>query len=253
MLPQILIIGTQKGGTTSLFRYLTQNPRISSSTVGKEVHYFDKKIREGADYSDFFSGQEYEIDATPIYLFHEKVPERVAKYYADCARDLPLKIIALLRNPVDRAWSHYWHERGLDKESEDFKSAIIRELRLKIEDKIKPSNPEIYSHYTYLHRGFYSEQLERWLKLWSSDDIKVIASERFFNRPEQVMNEIYDFLDVPLKLPTSYATYLSQDYPEMDDGSRRLLNSLYSYEYVKLLETTNQNSLDFDIGWWFGT
>ncbi|MFN8451844.1 MAG: sulfotransferase [Anaerolineae bacterium] len=125
--PQFAIIGGQKCGTTSLYAYLLQHPRVVS--LFKEVHFFDNNYYKGRRWyrAQFpLAGAPSEdalitFDASPYYLFHPAAPQRVAALYPD------MKLIALLRNPVDRAYSHYSHNRQSTAEKLSFEDAIRAE------------------------------------------------------------------------------------------------------------------------------
>lgn len=103
---QFLIIGAQKCGTSSLFYYLLQHPELALPEK-KEIHFFDAKHQNGIGwYEDHFShkkkADKQTGEATPYYLFHPLVPQRIAIHYPQ------IKLIVLLRSPIDRAYSHFW-------------------------------------------------------------------------------------------------------------------------------------------------
>ena len=109
-LPSALVIGAQRSGTTSIFNYLIQHPDVVAP-LGKEIHYFDLHYDQGVrfyrgrfPYSHRLRNGAITLDATPYYLVHPLAPERAAGLLPD------IKLIALLRNPIERAFSHYQHE-----------------------------------------------------------------------------------------------------------------------------------------------
>lgn len=114
--PDFIIIGVQKGGTTSLYSYLTQHPQIAPATQ-KEIHYFDFNFDKSTDWycSHFSTSSEGEYllagEASPYYIFHPQVPQRIYDLFPQ------VKIIALLRNPVERAISHYYYYIKIQYES----------------------------------------------------------------------------------------------------------------------------------------
>ena len=176
--PDFVIIGAQKGGTTSLYRYLTEHPDVGGATK-KEVHFFDRSYHKGMDWylAHFPERGESTVvgESSPSYLFHPDVPERVR-------RTLPhAKLIVLLRNPVDRAYSQY--QMRLRRVGEDsFEEAVDEELaRL-------PSNGELpgpeKGHHAFLPRGVYADQLQRWLAVFPREQFLVLHSEAFFTRPD---------------------------------------------------------------------
>src|SRR5262249_27856015 len=130
-----VIIGTQRGGTTSLYRYLIDHPDVAGAMLTKEVHYFDTNLRRGPGwYRAFFptkaardrhrrrTGRELVAgEASPYYLFHPLVPDRAHELLPDA------KLVVMLRDPVERAFSHHGHEVELGYEQLGFAEALDRE------------------------------------------------------------------------------------------------------------------------------
>ncbi len=200
-LPSVLIIGTQKGGTTSLFSYLVQHPDMLPS-LRKEVHYFDFHYARGLRwYRGHFPyahrlRRSLTLDATPYYPSHPLGPERAARLLPQ------VKLIAALRNPVDRALSHYQHEVRGGRESLSFAEAIEKEPeRLAGEEERLRSEPGYYSwnhhRYAYTRRGLYLEQLRRWMQHFPRSQLLVLQSERLFRDPVAATAAVHDFLGLP--------------------------------------------------------
>jgi hypothetical protein len=198
-LPQLLILGAQRSGTTSLFHYLVQHPDVLPP-FGKELHYFDAHYARGVTwYRGRFPFRHrlrngtLTLDATPYYLVHPLVPQRAAQL-------LPtVQLIALLRNPVDRALSHYQHEVRGGRESLSFAEAIAREPeRLAGEEERLRADPGYYSwnhhRYSYALRGRYVEQLRRWLQYYPRSQLLVLQSEWLFRDPAQATAAVHRFL-----------------------------------------------------------
>ena len=129
LLPDYLIIGAQKCGTGSLYRYLNQHPRIKSG-ITKEVRFFDKYYNRGINwYRVFFPfkdllGRKYLTgDATPRYLDHPHAPKRVKEIIPN------VKFIVLLRNPIDRAYSMYNMRVSRGRETHSFEESLAPSLR----------------------------------------------------------------------------------------------------------------------------
>src|SRR6266540_3594706 len=151
-LPSVLIIGAQRSGTTSLFNYLTQHPDVLPP-LGKEIHYFDFHYARGVDYyrgrfpySHRLRNGALTLDATPYYLMHPLVPQRAARLLPD------VKLIAVLRNPISRALSHYQHEVRGGREPLSFVEALDKEAeRLAGEEERLREEPGYYSwnHHRY--------------------------------------------------------------------------------------------------------
>ena len=197
--PSALVIGAQRSGTTSLFSYLVQHPDVLPP-LGKEIHYFDFHYAQGVNY---YRGRfpyahrlrrgAMTLDATPYYLVHPLVPERAARLLPQ------VKLIAVLRNPVDRALSHYQHEIRGGRETLSFAEAIEKESeRLAGEEERLRNEPGYYSwnhhRYSYLRRGLYLEQLRRWLQHFPRSQLLVLQSEQLFREPAATMAAVHSFL-----------------------------------------------------------
>jgi hypothetical protein len=236
--PDFVIIGAQKAGTTSLYRYLTGHPNVGGATK-KEVHFFDRSYDKGMDWylAHFPERGEFTVvgESSPSYLFHPDVPERLR-------RTLPhAKLIVLLRNPVDRAYSQY--QMRLRRVGEDsFEEAIDEELtRL-------PSNGELpgpeKGHHAYLPRGVYADQLRRWLAVFPREQFLVLHSEAFFARPDEGLLRTLAFLGLPHWSPAEFEVHNPGAYLEMNPATRRRLQEFYAPHNHRLYEL-----LDWDFGW----
>jgi hypothetical protein len=216
-LPEVLIIGAQKAGTTSLFNYLVRHPDILPP-FGKEIHYFDLHYSRGVrwyrgrfPYRRRLHGGTLTLDASPYYLVHPLVPPRAAQL-------LPkVKLVALLRNPIDRAFSHYQHEVRAGREFLSFAEAIEKESeRLAGEEEHLRSDPHYYSfshhRYSYAIRGCYIDQLRRWVECFSRPQLLVLQSERLFRDPAATSAVVYDFLGLPRHRLDRYKPFLEGKY-----------------------------------------
>jgi hypothetical protein len=253
-LPTFLIIGAQKGGTTSLASYLAAHPNVISPSF-KEVHFFDLNYDKGRDWyrSQFpigarrrlasgVNGQKlYAVDATPYYILHPLAACRAWKL-------IPFaKIIILLRDPLDRAYSHYHHEVRLGHEQLSFEAAIGAEpSRVKGEVQrliTEPSHKSFnYQHYTYLERGIYSDQIRRWLDYYPPEQLLVLSSEQFFETPGVIYRRVLTFLGLPswdlpsypakhvgryAPIPAKIRDRLAEYYDPYNQTLRKELNSIW--------------------------
>ncbi len=260
LLPDFLIIGAQRGGTTSLYNYLQAHPCFELPTT-KELHFFDRKFHRGlAWYRAHFptylekcfaqriQGRAFLTgEATPNYLFHPLVSRRVAEV-------LPcVKLIVLLRNPVDRAFSHYHHILDLGYEHLPFAETIQREEeRIGRERERILTNEHygsyVYEHFSYMSRGKYIEQLQTWMRLFSREQFLILKSEDFYTNPPHVLQQILAFLDVPeaqwnLSL-RDYVQYNRKTAFHMDAAQREQL-----LEYYKPYNARLYDFLGIDFGW----
>ena len=198
-LPSVLILGAQKSGTTSLFRYLAQHPDVLPPVV-KEVHYFDFHYLRGVawyrrhfPYAHRLRRGSLTFDATPYYLVHPLVPQRAAQLLPEA------KLVVLLRNPIDRALSHYQHEFRDGRESLSFAEAIEKEPeRLAGEEERLRHEPDYYSFnhqcYSYTRRGLYIEQLRHWVQHFPRTQLLVLQSEWLFRDPVAATAAVHNFL-----------------------------------------------------------
>jgi hypothetical protein len=216
-LPSLLILGAQRSGSTSLFNYLVQHPDVLPP-LGKEIHYFDLHYQRGLNwyrgrfpYAHRLRGGTLTLDASPYYLLHPLAPERAARLLPGA------KLVALLRNPVERALSHYQHEVRGGRESRPFERAIEQEAeRLSGEEERLRSDPTYYSfnhhRYSYVRRGRYLEQLRRWVQHFPRSQLLVLQSERLFADPVGVTATVHEFLGVRPHRLEHYKPFLHGAY-----------------------------------------
>jgi hypothetical protein len=234
-----LIIGAQKCGTTSLYNYLIQHPQIVPART-KEVHFFDLNFNKGIEwYQDQFHPFERQNnlisgEASPYYIFHPLVAERVQQI-------LPkVKIIILLRNPVDRAISHYYHEVRLGVEEKEIEQAIGSEpTRIAGETEKLIQNPNHYSfnhqHYTYISRGKYIDQIKNWLNHFPKQQILILKSEDLYNHPPAILKQVCNFLQIPPYQLPNHDKYNAGQYPPIDPAMYQQLTT-YFHPYNQNLE-----------------
>jgi len=227
-LPTFIIIGAQKGGTSSLFNYLTHHPAILGSFI-KEVQFFTRRYSWGVrSYRAFFpkpmessiQGPYHAGESTPFYLFDQQAPSRIHSL-------LPcVKLIAMLREPVERAYSHHKHNHRHGLDSRTFEEAIAADLeKFKRHGIARAPGESIhtYRHHSYVRRGFYDMQLERWFSRFPKENILVLRAEDFFANPGEITARSVEFLGLPpAELPTEQAhnqyTYVKKnrgDFPEL--------------------------------------
>lgn len=185
-----LLLGVQKGGTSSFFSYLIQHPKIKFG-FQKEIHYFDLHYDKGVDwYHSTFplnTGEEYLLgDFTPSYLYLNYLPERVFRYNTN------LKFIVLLRNPVERAYSHYKMNINLGIEKFSFENALKAEkMRLLF------GNNHNKIAFSYKDRGYYLHQITNWFKYFPVENFLFIESSSFFKDTQYWLSKAFAFLGIP--------------------------------------------------------
>lgn len=251
-LPDFVVIGAQKSGTSFFYNLLTRHPQVERAAT-KEVHFFSRHYDLGLSWykSHFpFPGREgggspLTGEATPYYLLHPLAARRAAHTVPQA------KLIVLLRNPVDRAYSHYQHQVRMGNETlQSFEAAVAAEdTRIQgereklLEDKSYSSSA--YPRFSYLTRGIYVDQLAEWYKFFSADQILVLGSEEFFNDAQSTLQSVLRFLELdawePEALSPSKRKY---QYEQMSPATRRELE-----EYFRPHNQRLYNYLGMDFGW----
>lgn len=237
-LPNTIIVGAQKSGTSSLFSYLTQHPAVEGS-CRKETHYFDGGLDprvhnyEKGEYwyrahfplKTKVASQKIIIEATPSYLFDPSVPERIASLIPD------VKIIALLRDPVERAISNFFHEVRAGREvrsmmqalneEDDILAPILASGEYKAADFITCS---------YKARGRYAEQIARYFQAFSREQVIVLSSKKLFADTDDTLALVFDFLGIDSTMPVAdkRPRNVGTDKPEIDSAVREYLTNYFA-------------------------
>lgn len=207
MRPSLFVIGVQKAGTTSLFRHLERHPQILPPLL-KEVHYFDIAAHRGDEWyaahfptiddaraaEDAAGRAVLTFDTTPYYMFHPEVARRIVTFAPEA------RIIAVLRDPVARAWSHYWHEwaRGYEKLSPmaafDAEPGRLPDPHNHVGDTAAARFA--HQHYSYCARSEYDRQIERWRGFVPSERLLCVKSESLFTDTGDTLRQVTDFLGI---------------------------------------------------------
>ena len=248
-LPGFLVIGTQRGGTTSLYRHLVAHPQVESATPSKGVHYFDREPEKSLNWyrahfplardDGHISGE-----GSPYYLFHPLVPARVATALPE------VRVIAILRDPVERAYSSYKQEyaRGFE-DAETFEQALeLEPERLSGEEERIVRHPgyQSYSHqhHAYVGRGMYLDQLKAWRQHVPAERTLVLQTERFSADPASGMRAVFQFLGLEPVLQDSYRKYNARPYADMKPDTRERLAAAFAEPNRRLYEFLGE-----DFGW----
>lgn len=244
LMPHFIIIGAMKCGTSTLYRNLVELPYITPA-IKKEVHFFDKKYELGLDwYRDHFPllldyKENYVTgEASPRYIIHPDVPKRVFETMPQ------VKLIALLRNPIDRAYSHYHHMSRKGKDTLSFEDAITKEM-----EEFNNNMEKALENYktlstSYLTRGVYADQLKRWMNLFPKEQFLILKSEDFFTDPQIGFKQVTDFLDLPNWEYTDHKQWNVGSYSKMEDHLRKRLTEFFRPHNQRLYEFLGR-----DFGW----
>mgnify|MGYP000055875316 CR=1 FL=1 len=240
-LPELLICGGQRCGTTSMYKALIQQPTILRPTWRKGVHYFDVAypghsldwyrrhfpLRAQLDLAAQRAGDHaLTFESSPYYLFHPLALDRIA-------RDLPqVRLLVLVRDPVERAYSAHAHELARGYEELPFaESLAAEESRLAGEVERLVADPAYESHahrhQAYRSRGEYASQLERAAQLIGRERIHVVDSHRFFAEPEAVLDGVLDFVGVKGRPVTRFERHNARPRLPLDPGLARELRAHY--------------------------
>lgn len=250
VLPDFLVIGVMKGGTTSFFNYLARHTQVNPP-FRKEIKFFDIHYLQGLGWYRAHFPTRFKMkpgmltgEATPYYIFHPTAPNRIAKVLPN------VRLITLLRNPVDRAYSHYNHMVRVGREPLSFEDAIVHEAeRLAGEEEKIIADPRYstfkHLHYSYLARGRYVEQLQKWFAIFPRQQMLILASEELYTSPTSAYRKAIEFLGLSAWEPNDFKAYKQGVYEEMPAPIRKRLIDYFRPYNQKLYEYLNKG-FDWD-------
>lgn len=243
--PDFVIIGAKRGGTTSLYNYLLEHPSVSPLFPGRQhikgVRYFDWEYARGPRwYRSHFplkaTGRHLARpwvrfplagEASPYYLFHPLAAQRLAREVPGAA------VIVSLRDPVERAYSHYKERVRHGAEPLSFEEALDAEpARLSGEAERIVGEPgyrsTAHEDHSYVAQGRYLDMLPRWFDLFPREQFHVVASEEFYADPDRVVNGVWSFLGLPPGRLRSRRRYNYVPAPELRPATRRRLQAEFA-------------------------
>jgi hypothetical protein len=219
VLPTFLVIGAMRAGTTTLARALGDHPAVFVPR-DKEIHYFDQNFDKPVDwYRRWFEsadGAPAIGEATPTYMYEREAPARMAAVVPEA------RLVVILRNPIDRAHSHYWHERSLGRETLSFREGLAAEPERIGTDEVLPR-----LRFAYLDRSRYLPQLERVCRHYPRERLHVMILEEFQRDPATHYGEVCRFLGVddsfrPSRISRVLNRYVSYRSPRLGSLARRI-------------------------------
>lgn len=249
MEPSYLIVGGKRCGTTTLQDYLSRHPQILPVRSGKGTHYFDENYAKGERwFRAHFPAQVTQRrvcrsvgalvitgEASPYYCFHPRSFERIAEVLPD------VRLIFILRDPVERAYSHFTYERRRGFETLSVHRALDAETdRLAgEEDRLRVDDSYVsfaHRHWSYASRGRYVEQLRRALLHFPTDQILILEFDKLFSGSQAEFRRVTEFLGIgPVRLGAM--PRLSQgDGKQVPEGVRRRLTKHYRVANAMLAE-----------------
>jgi sulfotransferase family protein len=235
-LPSFVVVGAQRCGTTTIFQTLSDHPQVLRPVVDKGTDYYTLHFSRGLDWyraqmplratvhaRSAHRGPAQVFEACTYYMFHPLAVERMA-------RDLPdAKLVVMLRDPVERAYSAYKHEfaRGFETEP-DFSAALeLEPARLSGEVEKMQNDIDYQSfshrHHAYRSRGQFAEQLSRIYQHYPPAQVHVMQSESFFANPAREFARLTDFLGLRLWRPATFGQHNARPSESMPQDARRLL------------------------------
>jgi len=254
-LPDFLVIGAQKCGTTALYAYLRWHPQVSGP-AWKEVSYFDRHYRRGESwYRGQFPSRPWLWlrgaragrtslvgEASPSYVLHPYAPERVRALVPGA------RLVVLLRDPVDRAYSHYQHEVSLGREPLTFEEALAREPERLASELDRLGDTGYFSRpwwdFTYATRGRYAEQLERWLGVFPREQLLVLSSEQLRRETAEAYGRVLEHIGAPPFALDDYPPIFEREYAPMAPATRAELERSFAPHNDRLFELLGE-----DLGW----
>ncbi len=227
-----------------MIHLLTQHPDILPPVTHQEVHYFDLQYHRG---NSWYQGNfplrrmgKITGEKSPYYLYHPLVPERVAEY------DKNIHLIIVLRDPVKRAYSHYQMMKRRGFELRPFRAAIDEETESVESEHIRLAKGDIkgslvHQRFSYLARGRYVEQLDRWMRYFPKKKMYITTTERFARETQTVCSEIFDFLGMtPVKIH-KVKRYNAHDYEPLNLSDEKWLADYFLPFNCKLADSYGVN------------
>ena len=233
--PSFIILGTQKGGTTSLYRYLEEHPQILPA-IKKEIYFWNHHYKRGFDWyfshfpslkssANFVTGE-----STPSYLEDKQVAHRIAKTFPQ------MKLIILLRNPIERTVSQYYHWVRLGLEQQSLEAAISLELELLGNYPETSINPNYWEQtYKYIWRGMYVEFIQNWMMHFPAENFLILKSEDLYEQPQITLEKVFEFLNLPEHSLSEFKPYNQGYYQPMPENVHTQLRDFF-YPQNKRLE-----------------
>ena len=233
--PSFIIIGTPKGGTSSLYSYLCHHPNVIPA-LQKEINFFSKKFHKGIDwYLAHFpqlpqQGKFITGEATPNYMYSDEVGKNLLDNFPK------IKIIAILRNPVDRTISHFYMAKSLGKESKEFTEFVPQEMKILTEINDNPQNYQklINKMSAYFRASLYIHFLKKWINIFPREQLLILKSEDMYENPTATTKQVFNFLGLPNYQLLEYKKYFPGSYPPIDASLRRQLSELFQPYNQKL-------------------
>lgn len=226
------IVGAPKAGTTSLYHYLSEHPQVEMSSQKEPDYFSDKAINEQGmyygknrvdkldKYESLFVQKESVVygEGSVSYLFYDNVAEDIKKYNPNA------KIIIMLRNPIERAFSHYLMDYRLGLISDSFENIITK--------KSKHKNAHLF-YQQYIEVSKYAKQIQRYLDFFEKENILFIDYEDFKKNVSKTVDKVYDFLNIS----TEFAADINTKYNTFTMPKNKGIRFIYSFVFLRKVLT----------------
>ena len=245
VLPDFLIIGAVRSGTTSLYYDICQHPSVKKAAYD-EIGFFDDNYHLGEDwYRSLFptkkkmhevkqnTGNAITGEDTPFYIWNEIACKRIAEVLPN------VKLIAILRNPVDRAYSNYFLGVRHGNETKNFDHVIMKDIEF-LDSKIKMEFKNSDYKKSHIAKGFYAKQLKKWFEHFEKKQIFITTTEELDNNPDIVLEQIFKFLELPNFSIKEIKRHKKSKYPKMNEDVRKKLLNYFEPYNEELFELINQ-------------
>lgn len=243
-LPDFIQIGAQKGGSSALYKFICAHPDVVRAFV-KEPHYFSGKFHEKtlswykAQFPIKSTGQ-LVGEASPSYCTHPLAPKRIKELIPD------VKLLFIVRNPVDRAVSNYFHSKRYGSEELEIADAFKRPLadfeseyqKMATEDGYHSST---YNRFGYLHKGLYAYHLKKWYEYFSPEQLLIVENNDLQTRPKDVYAEVCSFLGLKQWMPEAFNKHNVGKTKEIPESIKTELSAFFrehNQEFFNLIGKT---------------
>ena len=243
VLPDFIIIGTVRSGSTSLYYNICEHPSVLEAAYD-EIGYFDSNYHLGENwYRSMFPTQKmmnkiredtgYSItgEDTPFYFWKKEVAERILS-------DMPeTKLIVILRNPVDRAYSNYNLAVRENNKKLTFEEAIGEEIEFLSKNSFRETVDRFRS---YLTKGMYVNQIKPWLDIFSREQLHFLSTEQMKNEPCETLDLVFKFLSIPSYDIKNLQERKLANYKQMNENTREQLIKYYKSYNEEFFKIINQ-------------
>lgn len=249
--PRVIVVGAQRCGTTTLYRVLSEHPDIVRPTLSKGIFYFDINYASGPRwYRAHFplaavarrrvrGSEPVAFESSGYYSFHPLAPARIGE-------DLPgVKLVLMVRDPVERAYSAYKHEFARGFETESFERALDLEperLAGEVERMVADPSYESFDHrhHAYVTRGQYAEQIERLQRSVGAEQVYAMDADDFFADPAAEVASLFDWLGLTSWTPSKVEQWNARPGDGLTDELRARLRAHYEPHDMRLAELTGR-------------